>query len=91
MIDLSQLHISQDTIVTAIAVLGASWGLKEGMKKLIIKLIEVLTNTVVKVEILDAKMTEVLSAIQSIPKMKEDLNSYYKRLRVVEEKITDEH
>lgn len=59
---------------------GVAWALAELGKSLIAHVV----NLLGKISTLDAKMSELTHAIGDLQKMRNDINEYYKRLRVLE-------
>lgn len=82
--------ITADGVLISLAVSGAlglvGWGLKEGMKALVSTLLKFMA----RVEMLDAKLGEVIKMLGDYPKMKQDLNLCYTRIRELETKL-EEH
>lgn len=79
-----QNDLSLSTLVISGVVALCAWGLKETGRTLITTLIK----TIAKVEMLDAKLVDVLKLTGHFPKMQSDLNEYYSRLKKLEEKLT---
>ncbi len=84
----NDLSLSTLIISTVVALVG--WGLKgvgallmDAIKNLITKLIE----TIAKVELLDAKLSDVIKTVGDVEKMRDDINAYYKRLKELEIKM----
>lgn len=76
-LSLSTLVISS---VSTIVIALVGWGLKESIKTLI----STLLKTMAQVSVLDAKLVEVIKAQNEFPKMKQDLNAYFERLKKIE-------
>ena len=82
-----QFDLSLNTLILSGVVLVVGWGLKavawaviEAIKALVTKLAE----TIGKVEVLDAKLSEVVKTIGDVEKLRNDVNSYYARLKKLE-------
>lgn len=81
-------HISLNAVVISCAVAlvgwalkGAMWALGEACKNLITTLI----TTMAKVELLDAKVGQIIEAIGDVHKIRSDLNGFYTRLKKLED------
>jgi phosphopentomutase len=85
-----QNDLSLSTILISSVSVGAiglvGWALKETAKTLISTLIK----TMARVEMLDGKIADILKQTGAFPKMQQDLNEYYKRLKEIEDKLSKE-
>ena len=75
--------IGLSTILIGFLIAAVGWGLKETAKSLILTLVK----TIAKVEMLDAKLLEIVKAMAMFPKMQQDLNEYYARLKKIESEL----
>lgn len=76
------IPISFDAALVSAVVGVVGWVLKIAIQKLI----EVLMQTMAKVEVFKEKIDGFTVAIAEIEKMKKDLNIYYARLKELEQK-----
>jgi hypothetical protein len=84
-LSLNTLIISGVVALVGYALKGAMWALGEICKNLI----STLVNTIAKVELLDAKVSQVIEAVGDVHKIRSDLNGFYSRLKSIEEKLGD--
>ena len=80
------VSISTFLISGVIAIVG--WALRGGIKLLIAAiqlLVKKMVETISKVDLLDAKIADILKTMGDVEKTKRDLNEYYKRLKTLED------
>lgn len=85
--------LSANTILISTVVGLCAYFLKAGVSFLASKiglLIEALWKNQASMVLLDAKIKEVIDIVNDVPKVKSDLNVYYKRLRFIETKLNIE-
>lgn len=83
-LSLNTLIISIVVGIAGFALKGALWAVGEICKRLIEKLIE----TISRVEVLDTKMTDLITAVGDVQKIRTDLNGFYARLKELEDRST---
>ena len=81
-ISLNTLIISLVVALVGWALKGALWATGEACKKLI----ETLLTTMAKVEVLDAKLLDLIKTVGDVQKIRTDLNSFYTRLKELEDR-----
>lgn len=82
--------ISANTVIISAVIGVCAYLLRGGVNYLasrISLLIEALWKNQAAMVLLDAKVKEVISVVNDMPKLKADLNTYYKRLRLIENKL----
>lgn len=82
-VSLNTLIISAVVGLVGWGLKGVAWALGETCKKLIVTL----TTTIVKVEMLEKDLAKVTEAIGEVQRIRTDLNSFYGRLKEVEDKL----
>lgn len=55
-----------------------------GLKSVIVKLITTLIANMAKVELLDAKLTELIAAVGDVQKLRADQNALFARVKTIE-------
>ncbi len=83
--------ISLSTLVMSGVVAVVGWLLRGGMKLLVLAiqtLVKKMVETISKVDLLDAKIADILKTIGDHEKMKTDINAFYARLKKLEEEFT---
>ncbi len=81
-LSLNTLIISGVVAVVGYLLKGVLWALGEVCKTLI----ETLLKTMAKVEVLDTQLSKVIEAVGDVQKIRTDLNGFYARLKVLEDK-----
>ena len=79
-LSLNTLIMSAVILIAGWLLKAAAWAVIESIKALVTKLVE----TIAKVEILDAKMSELTRAVGEHQKLKTDVDQFFKRLRNLE-------
>ena len=75
-----QQDVSVSTMLISAVIALVGWGLKKTATALVVKIVEL----IIKLTLVDGKMAEITSAVAEVPRIKADVNEYYRRLKKLE-------